>query len=248
MKNYEKLIFLLTLTLLCLNASAQEYYANVTFEVQNEGSTLISGTTNYSYFTPRDTQELTFKNGKLWTFAIDTNDLFSEYSYKIILPKNAQIQKIETNSTYFLGTQNESIIVEGYGEKIDFNLKINYTIVQKDTENQLIPIVIGGLILIIIIFFGITQFKKQKSVTTTRKKEEVTQTFDKDTLSERQLAIVEQIEKNGGKNTQSEIQKTLKLPKASLFRNISTLEKKGIVKKERKGMTMLLTLQKKRKN
>jgi uncharacterized membrane protein len=247
MKNYTKLVFL-ALIMLCLNANAQEYYANVTFEVQNEGITTISGTTNYPYFSPQETQELTFKTGKFWTFAIDTNDLFSEYSYKLILPKNAQIQKIETNSTYFLGTQNESIIVEGYGEKIDFNLKINYIIIQKDTENQLIPIVIGGLILIIIIFFGITQFKKQKSVTITGKKEEVTQTFDKDTLTERQLAIVEQIEKKGGKNTQSEIQKTLKLPKASLFRNISTLEKKGIVKKERKGMTMLLTLQKKRKN
>jgi len=248
MKNFIKLIFLIMLIWFCINTSAQEYYANIEFEIQNQGTTIISGPTNYPELNSKTTQELTSKNGKTWTFLIDTNEIFSEYSYKIILPENTQIQKIETTSTYFLETQNGAIVIEGYGENINLNLKILYTLTQTNSEIQLIPILGGVLILIIIGFILFTQLKKQKNIPLAegKKNSMLENTFDVDTLSERQLDIVKQLEKKGGKTTQAEIQKILNLPKASLFRNISTLEKKGIIKKERKGMTMLLTLQKKR--
>ena len=249
MKNFAKIIFLLILLLLCVGVNAQEFYANLTFQVQSEGSTIISGTTNSLNLSLKTTQELTFKNGKTWTFLIDNNELFSEYTYKIILPINSQVQKIETNSTYFVSTENTNIVIEGFGENTTLNLKINYTINQQQSEMQWILIISGILILIALGVGAFIIFKKYNANTKPNQKETlktIENTFDKNALTERQLAIVEQLEKKNGQNTQSEIQKTLKLPKASLFRNISTLEKKGIVKKERKGMTMLLTLIKKR--
>ena len=250
MKNFTKIILLLILIYLCVGVNAQEFYANLNFEVQNEGNTIISGTTNSLELTPRTTQELTLKNGKTWTLFIDTNEIFSEYTYRIILPQNAQIQKIQTNSTYFLSTQNSQITIEGFGENIDLNIKINYTLTPKASQPDLIFLLLGAIILIVIGTVGFVIFKKAQSNTKTNKKEEtkeIQNTFDENALTQRQLAIVEQLEKKNGQNTQAEIQKILQLPKASLFRNISTLEKKGIVKKERKGMTMLLTLEKKRK-
>ena len=42
--------------------------------------------------------------------------------------------------------------------------------------------------------------------------------------------------------TQAEIQKTLKLPKASTSRNINSLELKGLIKKQKAGMTNLIKL------
>jgi len=250
MKNFAKLIILLGLIWLCIGVNAQEYYANLTFEVQNEGSTIISGTTNSLNLNPQTTQELTSKNGKIWTLLIDTNELFSEYSYKIILPINSQIQKIQTNSTYFVSSKNSNMIIEGFGENINLNIEIEYTINQTQQDMQLIPIVTG---LVILILIGITLFvvlKKDKSKTTpaTIEINNSENTFDENALTDRQLAIIKQLEKKNGRETQAEIQKILSLPKASLFRNLAGLEKKGIIKKERKGMTMLLTLQKKRRN
>ena len=67
------------------------------------------------------------------------------------------------------------------------------------------------------------------------------------TLLQRQLEIVNILEKENNNYTQSNLQKKLSLPKASLFRNLKGLEKKGIIRRERKGMTMLITLLKKRK-
>lgn len=244
MKNLLKLLTLLSIVLICTQINAQEYYADLTFEIQPDGMTNITGTTNYPPLNPKNTQELTSKIGKTWTLSIDTNYKFSEYTYKIMLPKGAKIQSINTTSTYFIQTLNDKILIEGFGEETDFNLKINYLIFQTEQNNFLL--IIGGIFALIIIsgiLFGFfIKIKKDKQIQ--NKKED----FDTDTLTERQLAIIKEIEKKNGKNTQAEIQKTLALPKASLFRNIATLEKKGIIKKERKGMTMLLTLEKRRKN
>ena len=240
---FNKLIVLLILISFCSNALAEEYYANIVFDVQTQGSTIISGTTNYLELTPQTTQELTSKEGKAWTFLIDTNKIFSEYSYKIILPTNAQIQNIETSGTYFIQTQNQNIIIEGFGENLTLYLKINYNLEQltsQPTFDFLLPF-LGILILIGIIYYIILK----KSEITANKK--LTQTFDENALTERQLIIVKQLEKNKNKITQSELQKILNLPKASIFRNLLSLEKKGIITKERKGMTMLITLQKERK-
>lgn len=250
MKNFAKIIILLSLIWLCVLVNSQEFYANLNFEVQNEGNTIISGTTNSLELSPKTTQELTFKNGKTWTLFIDTNETFSEYSYKIILPLNSQIQKIQTNSTYFLSTQNSQITIEGFGENIDFNIKITYTITPTISQPELIILILIIIILIVIIASGAIIFKKYQNPININQKEEqkeIQNTFDENVLTPRQLAIVEQLENKKCNCTQAEIQKILQLPKASLFRNILTLEKKGIIKKERKGMTMLLTLQKKRK-
>jgi uncharacterized membrane protein len=250
MKNFTKLIILLILAIFCLNATAQEFYANLTFEVQNEGNTIISGTTNSFELTPQNTQELTNKNGKIWTLFIDTNEIFSEYSYKIILPVNSQIQKIQTNSNYFLSTQNSQIIIEGFGENVELKIEIEYTINQIEQNTQLIAMLAGLIVLIIIGIVLFILIKKNKAKTTpigkeTNNNENI---FDENALSQRQLDIVKQLEKKKGQTTQAEIQKILSLPKASLFRNLAGLEKKGIIKKERKGMTMLITLQKKRRS
>ena len=244
MQKFSRTLILLFLLLLCTIVTAQEYYANLEFDIQTQGSTTILGTTNYENLSPKTTQEFTSKNGKLWTFFANTNDLFSEYSYKITLPEGAKVQKIETKGTYIIQPQDNQIIIEGFGENIEFDIKIEYVLDLPHKENSLFfEILIIVLVLLAIggiIFFV---FKKIKSKKNYEPKEE----FDPDVLTQRQLMIVKEIEKKNGKNTQAEIQKTLNMPKASLFRNIKGLEKKGIIKKERKGMTMILTLEKKEK-
>ncbi|HNV00949.1 MAG TPA: winged helix-turn-helix transcriptional regulator [archaeon] len=96
---------------------------------------------------------------------------------------------------------------------------------------------------IIIVIFGIYYIIKNKKNSTKQNNNKIT--YDKDALTERQLKIMELLEKNDGKITQSELQKTLNYPKAALSRNLNSLEKKDIISKERKGMTMLVKIKEK---
>jgi uncharacterized membrane protein len=224
MKNYlTKLILILCIIFALSFTYAQDYYANVTFEIQPEGSTIISGATNYQNLSQKTTHELTLKNGKTWTFFIDENTPFSAYTYKIILPKYAKIQRIQTQSTYFIQTQNDKIIIEGFGENISFEINIDYTINQIPSNEFLTQVMLAGSLGLILIIVLLIRFKKirQKISQNNNMKE-----FETDALSERQLAIVKEMENKNGKITQAELQKILSLPKASLFRNILGLEKK----------------------
>lgn len=64
--------------------------------------------------------------------------------------------------------------------------------------------------------------------------------YNESALTERQKQIVRLIDNKGGSSTQAVLEKELSIPKASLSRNLETLSKKGIIKKESKGMSNLV--------
>ncbi|MDD3085846.1 MAG: MarR family transcriptional regulator [Candidatus ainarchaeum sp.] len=240
----ENIVFILiNLILLISFVNAEEYYANLNLELLKEGSLIINGATNHSFFESKITQELTQKEGKNWTLNINTEDIFSEYTYKLILPPETKIQEIQTTSTYYIQTENERLIIEGYGENTPFKILLTYT--QNQTQpaptNQ-INTILGIILITILLIIGIVILIKLK-----KSKNNLTEEFDSHILTERQLKIIIELENNKNYYTQTNLQKKLLIPKASLFRNLQGLEKKGIIKRERKGMTMLITLIKKRK-
>ena len=122
--------------------------------------------------------------------------------------------------------------------KIYSKIKPLYPLQNNYLQIFLVTILVG----ISLIIGYLTTIKKQK-----KPKNDLIEEFDSNTLTQRQLEIVNILEKENNNYTQSNLQKKLSLPKASLFRNLKGLEKKGIIRRERKGMTMLITLLKKRK-
>lgn len=238
MKN-EIILILLIISLTTPLIQAEEFYADTLFEINENGETKISGTTNHPLLETKITQELTTKIGSKWIFEINNNDTFSEYVYEIRFPIGTEIEKIETNSNYRITTTNEQITIIGTGNQKPLNLKINYTIEKKEIDFTFIIIIL----LIIILISGAYFFLKNKKIRTFKTQNKPS--YDKDALTERQLKIIESLEKNGGKITQSELQKTLNYPKAALSRNLDSLEKKEIITKERKGMTMLVKIKEK---
>ncbi len=222
------IIFLISIT------NAQEYYADTLFEIKNNGEVNITGITNNEKLQPILTQELTSKIGPIWNFKINIDENFSEYIYEIIFPQGAEIQKIKTNSNYRITTNHEQIKIIGTGNNTTLNLEVSY-IIKNQPENYFL---IGVLIILIIIGISFFVYKNKKQ------KNELKSTinYDKDSLTERQLKIIELLEKNDGKITQAEIQKILNYPKAALSRNLETLEKKEIITKQRKGITMLIKI------
>lgn len=235
----EIILFLLLIIILILPIiQAEEFYANTLFEINAMGETKISGITNYPGLEAKTTQELTSKIGSRWKFEINLKEIFSEYVYEIQFPSETEIEKIETNSNYRITTTNGQITVIGTGNQKPLNLIIYYTLEKKGNNFNLIILI---LLIIILITSAYFLLKKEQN----KNKKQNKTIYDKDALTERQLKIMELVEKSNGKITQSEIQKILNYPKAALSRNLQTLEKKGIITKERKGMTMLVKINEK---
>ncbi len=55
--------------------------------------------------------------------------------------------------------------------------------------------------------------------------------------------IVLEIRRKGGQTTQAHLQKSTNMPKVTLSRKISSLERRGVIKKSQKGTTNLITLE-----
>jgi uncharacterized membrane protein len=107
------------------------------------------------------------------------------------------------------------------------------------------PLVMIGIILLLAILVVILYVKirrrplhEKQSVESAAPKGKAS--YNPETLTERQNQILEIIKKAGGHTTQAKLQIETKIPKASLSRNIESLVRKKIVKKERKGMTMVI--------
>ncbi len=66
--------------------------------------------------------------------------------------------------------------------------------------------------------------------------------YSKDKFSGREYMIIKLLQKNKGCLTQAHLERETKLPKASLHRNILSLEKKGVIEKNKAGMSNKINL------
>ena len=211
---------------------AQEYYADLSFYVENNGEVLISGLTNHPRFVEGITQEFTSKNKEEWILTIQTEELFSTYIYTLALPPGAQVINVNTTDDYRIASEGDRVSLIATGENKKFFIEVKYVLnpIGGDYSVFLLVLII---IVIILLSSGILFKLKLKTKNINLPK------YNKNALTQRQLRIVEFMEKNGSV-TQAELKIALKYPKSALSRNISALEKKKIIKRERKGMTMLI--------
>ena len=93
----------------------------------------------------------------------------------------------------------------------------------------------------IFIYTYLLKKKKQKQRIT---QSEINTGFDFTGLSDRQKKIMELLLQKNRPLSQSMIQKELDLPKAAVSRNITSLELKGLIEKEKIGMSNLIRLKK----
>jgi uncharacterized membrane protein len=227
-----KILLLIAIILFTGICYAQGYYADITLEVKENGAVNISGTTNSTYLLLGETQTLTTKQGEVWTLNFEAQEEFETYSLEVIFPSGVEIIKAKASGASAITTKEgkTALITSGNGQiAVQIEYKLNSS--AKETPN----FTLFGIVLIILIMTGIALFAFKKMKPKKEKKK-----YDKEVLTDRQKQIAEVIEKNNGKATQAEIQKELGLPKASLSRNLRTMEKKGMIRKDKKGNTMLI--------
>lgn len=251
--------------------SAQNHYADTTIVITSEGLANISGTSDHNLLQPMVSDELTSKQGGEWNFSLYTTEVFTDYIITINFPKGAEISTITTSGDYRLMTNGEilTVIVVGQNEPLAINVKYKLNGSQNQVD---FTIILWLVVLVVIIGLGYFAYKNRKILfiskttnvskgkklykTTTTKQSLKEKTSDKivveekvtketiilEALTDRQKSIMKYLSSNNGKATQREIAEYLNLPKASISRNLAALEQKGLILRERKGLTMLVML------
>ncbi len=226
------------------------YYADLNIQVDNQGYTTITGNSNYPNLTTTSTPEYTSKKGAYWTLNITKPKQFSEFIYTLQLPETASINYIKTTGTINIQNQGNKLTIKGYGENKPLEILIQYKI-NKETNNVIMTIT-AAIISIITAASVYYLYKKKKKTKkqarkkSTRKKKEKKRTKPKKLppLPERQKQIMQLLIDKRKPLTQAQIRKELNLPKASTTRNINALELKGLIIKEKAGITNIIRIKK----
>jgi uncharacterized membrane protein len=219
-------LFSILFFILLINFSYAELYADVVFHVDETGSVKITGNTNYENF-KGSTNAMTSKSGDMWLLSISSPE-FKEYLFKLNMPQNAIITKIESDGNYLIQENLRTMLITSSGENKSININVTYVMNQKQTNSSLFYI-IGFIILLAVVgFYVFTRKKDNKQI-------------QKHLYTEREFTILCYLKKHGP-TSQIKLEKELKLPKASLFRNINSLVKKNATYKETKGMTNIIGL------
>jgi len=212
--------------------------------IQTFGSSVI--TIDY------DIHDLVSKQGRLWTFSLD-----SPSNFTLLLPKNSAIVgmiNLPINME-IINDQNQLTLSPGKTE-IDylFSNTISNSIPDPKIEtNYFSYAIIGGVLLIILIGSVIIIRTKQKN----HKSVEHNQTTKKNTtldletifklksdLREDDKELVKFIFNNGGEALESELRKKFLQPRTTMWRAVKRLEREGVIEIEKKDLQNLVKLRK----
>jgi len=212
--------------------------------IQTFGSSIIS----IEY----DIHDLVSKQGKLWTFSLD-----SPSNFTLLLPQNSAIVGM-TNlpiNMEIINDQNKLTLPSGKTE-IDylFSNTISNSIPDTETEtNYFSYAIIGGVLVIILIGAVIIIRTKQKNlkpvnhnpITEKNNILDIETIFKlKPDLREDDKELVKFIFNNGGKALESELRKKFLQPRTTMWRAVKRLEREGVIEIEKKDLQNLVKLRK----
>ena len=198
-----------------------------------------------------DIHDLVSKQGRLWTFSLDSNSDFT-----LLLPKNSAIVGM-TNlpiNMELINEQNQLTLSSGSTE-IDYFFSTN-TIVNpientKNEKDYSLYVIISGIIIVILASIIIIIRNKQKNVkvineVVTIQKNDV---LDLETifklkpdLREDDKELVKFIFNNNGEALESELRKNFLQPRTTMWRAVKRLEREGVIEIEKKDLQNLVKL------
>ena len=242
-KIFYLLLFLVFIIIYIPTISAENYYADITIEVDSSGFVTIDGVTDHPDLLIKNTEIYTSKKQSYWLLNITKDDIFSDFVYVLTLPKESSINYIKSSG--FIGIENKegNLLVKGFGENESISILIQYQ-TEKLEENQIIKndIILYMLIIsiiLLIIFLVILLIREKPKIYQSEKNN-----YNFKGLNNRQKEIMHLLIEKNTPITQTEIQKELKIPKAAVSRNIRGLELKGLIEKEQIGMSNLIKVKK----
>lgn len=232
--NLRKLVIFVIMFLIWVSPIiANEYYADIDIYLKEDGSVKIEGLTNHPTLLTNNTfaHDYTSKNGKYWLLNITKKEQFSELLFRVHMPKDSKINYLKTRHLSRI-EYDKSITIIGTGKNENFIILVQYSIEKQITSQSKLIYLLIFLTLILITSF--LYYKKSS-------KNKQTQ-INVDLLTPRQREIVLILQKHKGMLTQSKLEKLTGFPKSSLSRNIDSLARREIIKKEQQGMSNIVIL------
>jgi uncharacterized membrane protein len=232
--------------------SSQSYYADLEIEVDKEGFVDISGLTNYGELLVKDSESFVSKENGFWKLEIATEEFFSEYVYQVKLPKYASINYIKSKGNFRIETSGDELTIIGFAENAPLEIIIQYSVLKKNDFDWKLFLFLAGFILLI--FYIEFRFRRKSIfsylLNSMMNKPEVKKEprilaekrYDLRKLTDRQKKIMKFLIARKTPVTQIKICKELGIPKASVSRNIVSLEMKGFILKENIGVSTIIRL------
>ncbi len=221
-------IFIIILSSVSLS---ELYYADSVITIGDNGLVTIESQTNHAELNVKDISDYTSKKGKYWTFNISLDEDFSNFIYKINLPKGSSINYMNLPDVGRIEDSNKGLSIIGTGQNRKFEIIVQYKINRFKTPNNL-----RTYVLILVILF--TLFLARNKILKKKKKEK----RKIPAMSERQKQIYDILKKNKTPMTQKQIKEKINLPKSSISRNIESMVKKKILNKEHVGMSNKISI------
>ena len=218
--------------------------SSTVFEVETLGASTIL--INY------DTYSLVSKNGKVWSFAVDSPTEFS-----LLMPMNSLVVGM---TTFPIDMSEEDdrikmLLPPGPVELTYFlthaeSAQVNPVVKTEDSSQPSIIIAITGIIIAVIIGV-IFKFRKKpiSNIQTESVKESTEQfglesTLSDDSVRDDDKEIIKFIHENGGEVLESELRKKFLQPRTTMWRAVKRLERQGkiiISKKDQQNLVKLKT-------
>ena len=204
-----------------------------------------------------DIHDLVSKQGRLWTFSLD-----SPSDFTLLLPKNSAIVGM-TNlplNMEIINEQNQLTLSSGSTE-IDYFFSINTIsstteeiVNEEDNSSNIIIVgIIGGIIVIAIVSVIIITKNKQKNVKAIDEVVTISKNniLDLETifklkpdLREDDKELIKFIFDNNGEALESELRKNFLQPRTTMWRAVKRLEREGVIEIEKKDLQNLVKLRK----
>ena len=198
-----------------------------------------------------DIHDLVSKQGKLWTFSLD-----SPSDFTLLLPKNSAIVGM-TNfpiNMEIINDQNQLTLSSGKTEIDYFFSNTTNPISDTKTETDYFSyVIVGGIIVIILIGIIIFVRNRQKNLNPIEQIQ-INQKNDildietifklKPDLREDDKELVKFIFNNQGEALESELRKKFLQPRTTMWRAVKRLEREGVIEIEKKDLQNLVKLRK----
>ena len=200
-----------------------------------------------------DIHDLVSKQGRLWTFSLD-----SPSDFTLLLPKNSAIVGM-TNlplNMEIINEQNQLTLSSGSTE-IDYFFSTNSisTPIEeiKNEEDNFLYAIASGIIAIVLVSVIILVRNKQKDVKTINEVVTIQKNNNLDLetifklkpdLREDDKELVKFIFDNNGEALESELRKNFLQPRTTMWRAVKRLEREGVIEIEKKDLQNLVKLRK----
>ena len=122
---YFSIISLLLISIIYLTSvQAENFYADISIDVDSSGFVTIDGITNHPDLLVKNSEIYTSKKQSYWLLNITKEDVFSDFIYILTFPEKSSINYIKSSGFISIEDDKGNLLIKGFGENAFPDLRI----------------------------------------------------------------------------------------------------------------------------